>query len=109
MPIATCLVIPQCARGTDDLIQLWANASGKPKEHMTINLVTSSDQLGNRYKIMADLKLPSLWSTDEISSIQLGLAKALAQHFSVSIEEVHVVTQIVASGLVVEAGQEIKW
>jgi hypothetical protein len=76
---------------------------------MTINIVTSREQLGKKYKIMADLALPSMWSAADISLLQVGLSKALSHHFGVSISEVHVITNIVTSGMVVESGQEIKW
>ena len=50
-----------------------------------------------------------MWSKSNISSLQMGLATALSQHFLVDIKEVQVVTNIVTSGLVVESGKEISW
>jgi len=58
---------------------------------------------------MANLSLPSMWSTSDISSLQVGLAEALSLYFGFAIDEVHVITNIVTSGMVVESGQEIKW
>ncbi|CAH1386597.1 conserved hypothetical protein [Candidatus Nitrotoga sp. M5] len=109
MPIANCLITQECSQGSGNLIELWANESGISSKHMTINIVSSSEQLGNKYKIMANLSLPSMWSTSDISSLQIGLAKALSQYFAFAINEVHVITNIVTSGMVVESGQEIKW
>ena len=92
-----------------NLIDLWSQEAGVASEHMTINVIVSDEQLGNKYKIMANLALPTLWSTSDISSIQVGLAKALSKYFIVEINEVHVITNIVASGTVVESGKEIQW
>lgn len=109
MPIANCVITKECTQGASDLIALWAKESEISPEHMTINIVTSSEQLGNKYKIMANLALPSMWSRSDVSLLQIGLAKALSKHFAVTIHEVHVISNIVTSGLVVESGQEIKW
>ncbi|MBJ7538156.1 hypothetical protein [Marinomonas transparens] len=109
MPIANCVITQECPQGTGNIIELWAQESGISAEHMTINIMTSSEQLGNTYKIMANLALPSMWSAPSVSLLQLGLAKALAKYFAVAINEVHVITSVVASGMVVDSGQEIKW
>lgn len=109
MPIANCIVTSDCEESTSNLIELWASESGQSSEHMTINLMVSNRQLGNKYAVMATLFLPSMWSSSDISLLQLGLAKALATHFKLALSEVHVITNIVNAGLVVESGQEIKW
>ncbi|MFA3789771.1 hypothetical protein AB6T38_01495 [Aliiglaciecola sp. SL4] len=109
MPIANCVISQECSQSAGSLIALWAQESEISPQHMTINIITSSEQLGSKYKIMANLALPSMWSTSDISLLQIGLAKALSKHFSVTINEVHVITNIITSGMVVESGQEIKW
>lgn len=109
MPIAHCVITQECPQSSGNLIELWSKQSGISPEHMTINIVTSSEQLGNKYKIMANLSLPSMWLTSDISSLQVGLAEALSQYFGFAINEVHVITNIVTSGMVVESGKEIKW
>jgi len=76
---------------------------------MTINIITSSQQLGNKYPIMANLMLPSIWSSSDISLLQIGLANALSLYFNVSLEEVFVSTSIVNSGMLIEAGEEVEW
>jgi hypothetical protein len=53
--------------------------------------------------------LPSHWSKENISKLQLGLAKALSKCLRVSIKQVHIVTNIIDSGLVVENGEETTW
>lgn len=58
---------------------------------------------------MATLLLPSIWSNSDISSLQIGLAKALTLHFNVSLKEVFISTNMVNSGMVVESGKEVKW
>lgn len=109
MPIANCIITQECSDTAGSLIELWAKASGVSAEHMTINIICSHEQLGKQYKIMSNLTLPSMWSKSNISSLQMGLATALSQHFLVDIKEVQVVTNIVTSGLVVESGKEISW
>lgn len=109
MPIANCLVAPACPQGSGNLIDFWANESGQSSEHMTVNIIASTQQLGNKYFVMANLLLPSVWSSASISTLQTGLAKALAKYFNIAIGQVHVVTNIVNSGMVVEAGQEVTW
>ena len=112
MPIANCILTPECINSSDqqgNLIDKWAKAADQSSEHMTINLLTLKEQLGNAYQIMASLQLPALWSPKDISSLQTGLAKALSEHFSVPLSTVHVVTNIIESGRVVEDGKEVKW
>jgi len=112
MPIANCIVTPKCQKRSDssiNLIELWSSESKISSEHMTINIITSSEQLGNKYTIMVTLLLPSIWSNSDISSLQMGLAKALTLHYNVSLEEVFILTNMVNSGMVVESGKEIKW
>ncbi len=109
MPIANCVITPDCTEGTGCLIDLWAKESSLSSEHMTINFITSTKQLGNRYKIMANLILPAIWSLKDREALQVGLAVALSSYYSVALQDVHVVTQIVDSGLVVESGKTVTW
>jgi len=109
MPIANCFVSQNCSENSGDLIKIWADESGQSSEHMTINIISTKEQRGHQYSVMANLLLPSMWSKVHISSLQVGLAKALAEYFSIAIEQVHVVTNIIESSLVVENGQEITW
>jgi len=112
MPIANCIITSECQNnldGSSNLIELWANESKTSSEHMTINVITSTEQLGNKYAIMVTLLIPSIWSKPEITLLQLGLAKALTLHYNVSIEDVFISTNIVKSSMVVESGKEVKW
>ena len=109
MPIANCIVTPECQNGAEDLVRLWAKESGQSEEHMTINIVVSSQQLGNRYAVMATLILPSLWSAESVSSLQIGLSKALSVYFKIPLEGIFITTNIVESGCVVSNGEEEVW
>lgn len=109
MPIANCVITPECIEGSSNLIELWSSESNLSSEHMTINLITSTSQLGNKYRVMTNLLLPSIWSSSDISLLQTGLAKALAQYFKLDINDVHIVTTIIESGMVVESGKQIVW
>jgi len=109
MPIANCVISSDCLPGVGDLIELWSRESGQSKEHMTVNLVTGTQQHGKKYAVMATLWLPSIWSKTEISSLQSGLARALATYHGIALSEVHVITQLVNSGMVVEEGNLMQW
>lgn len=109
MPIANCFVTQDCPPGAGDIIKFWAHESGISSDHMTVNIIPGSQQFGNKYLVMANLLLPSIWSKSDISKIQAGLSRALAKYFNITLAQVHVVTNIVHSGMVVEAGQEITW
>jgi len=112
MPVANCIITSDCNKYADssrDLITLWANESNVSQEHMTINITVNEAQHGKKYAVMANLLLPSFWSKEDISIIQLGLAKALSYHFNLSPQDVFIATSIINSGMVVEEGQEIKW
>ena len=109
MPIANCFVTSECQSGSGSLIELWAEEAGHSSEHMTVNIVTGSQQFGNGYSVMATLYLPSVWSPSDVSSLQLGLARALSKYFKRPSSDVHVMTTIVDSGMVVEKGREAHW
>lgn len=109
MPIANCILYGDYSDSQDDPTGLWSQATGVSEKHMTINFIMAKAQFGQHYKAMATLYLPSLWSVSDIKTLQLGLAEALAQYLSVSNQEVHVVTQLVESGYVVENGAQVTW
>ena len=109
MPIANCIISSDCIEGSGNLVELWSSESDISSEHMTINIIASSKQIGNKYRVMANLYLPSMWSDQNITELQVGLARALAQYFTLALSEVHVVTSIVKSGLVVESGENSTW
>jgi hypothetical protein len=108
MPIAHCLIAPDARLGNDDLVQLWSEASGQGSRHMTVNLVRCEHQFGQPYAAMATLYLPSMWSAENVTSLQVGLARALSTYLDQPLEAIHVITRIVEPGLVVEAG-EVQW
>ncbi|WP_143872801.1 hypothetical protein [Catenovulum sediminis] len=114
MPIAHCLIAPALQKKVDnttDLINLWVLHSGIPQaeSEMTVNITHSNIQIGKGYAVMASLLLPSLWSKENISALQLGLASALSDYYSLPSKQVFVTTSIIESGLVVENNQEVKW
>lgn len=109
MPIANCIVRSDCYNNSCDLVKLWADESGQSSEQMTVNMIISDHQCGQRFSVMATLWLPSIWSNAGVCSLQTGLARALARYFDIAVDEVQVITQMVNSGMVVEKGQEIRW
>lgn len=109
MPIAHVILRQDCPEGRGDVIALWSQASEQAEEHMTINFLRSEQQCGTGSKAMATLLLPSLWSLPNRVRLQEGLAKALAQYFQLSIDQVHVVSHVLESGCVVENGTTLTW
>lgn len=109
MPIANCFVANDLNLADDNIVALWSAESGVSDDHMTVNVMQYHSQAGKRYRVMANLMLPDLWSKSDLEALQLGLATALAKGFRLPIEQVHVVTSIVHPGLVVEAGEVVKW
>jgi len=109
MSIANCIITADCHESEYSVIDCWASESGQSPEHMTVNVITSTQQFGKKYGAMATLFLPSLWSESAISSLQIGLARALAKTYGLSLNDVNVITSVVESGFVVDAGKEEKW
>ena len=111
MPIANCFVRDDVPTGPEieRLPRIWAEESGISAEHMTINVVAGTRQIGAAYGITALLYLPSLWSSAHARRLQVGLAKALGRGFSLDGSEVQVITSIVDSGHVVENGETQEW
>lgn len=111
VPIANCFVHGDESAEVeiDALTALWSEESGVTSEQMTINLIAGTRQAGARYRVMAFLHLPSLWASEQVRQLQVGLAKALARGFAVTPAEVQVITSIVESGHVVEAGETQDW
>jgi hypothetical protein len=111
VPIANCFVhdeLPDDVE-SDRLTALWSEESGVGSEQMTINVIASVRQYGARYRVMAFLYLPSLWSSEQVRRLQVGLARALGRGFSVAPAEIQVITSIVESGQVVEGGETQNW
>lgn len=109
MPIANCIISSECQQSSNDLVKMWAAESGQSAEHMTVNIIISKEQIGKKYGVVATLFLPSVWSDSDISSLQTSLAKVLANHFSLPLRQVLVISNIVNSGMVVENGQIVCW
>ena len=112
MPIAHCIVTENYLEAYDrscNLIELWAIESTKSSEHMTVNIISNTEQQGKKYGIMANLLIPTIWQGEDISLLQLGLAKALSSYFKASLSDVQVITTQVNSGMVVENGKEQQW
>jgi len=114
MPIANCVISPDYRNKPDrskNLVLLWVQHSriSNAASEMTVNIICSSEQLGKKYMITANLMLPSVWSKVDVSSLQLGLAKALSEYYSLSLDQILVATSIINAGNVVEKGKEITW
>lgn len=109
MPIAhVACADPDVRLDPGAVVGRWSELAGVDAEHMTVN-VTAARQGGTEYRLMADLRLPSLWSPPQVEELQLALATALAECAELKPAEVHVLTSIVQTGHVVEGGEIRRW
>lgn len=112
MPIAHCILSDRIAAKSSDsagLIEKWGKYSKQDSTEMTVTIVLSEQQIGHTYGAICTLHLPNLWSPKSISLLQLGLAKAIAEHYGLKASDVLVMTSVIDSGHVVEGGKEIRW
>lgn len=109
MPIANCVISDACEFSDQSIVDTWSHHAGVSPEHMTVNFIRPCKQAGNLYAVMASLMLPSMWDESSINALQTGLATALSEYFEISIGDVHIVTQIIDSGMVVENGDLSIW
>ena len=112
MPIANCILSSQVIANSIDstgLIEKWGKHSGINTSEMTVTIMRSDEQMGKEYGAICTLNLPNLWSSKSVSSLQVGLAKAISEHFSLKDAEVLIMTSLIESGLVVEGGKEVSW
>lgn len=109
MPIANCLFTSEEANPhPETIVTAWSDRSGIDSVEMTVNVVQTR-QGGRKYAVMAWLYLPSLWSEEEVVLISEGLAATLADVAHVELSSVQVLTSILTSGSVVEAGTTLRW
>jgi hypothetical protein len=112
MPIATLIVredAPELAVPLSAVVDRWSAASGVTADYMTVNMLPRARQAGARYAVMAFLYLPTLWSAGKVDTLQLSLAQALAECFTVAPDSVQVVTTMVESGHAIEDGRIQTW
>ena len=111
MPVVNCLITEDALKlsQTDSIVQYWADLSNINPMDITINILPIYQQLGVGYPIFATMYLPSIWSSEAIKRIQLGLLKTLLVHSNRSKEEVFIVSILIDSGHVVENGIIQQW
>lgn len=113
MPIANCILSPTVrqknATSHAGLIDLWAQYSGQTSAEMTITVLSGEQQFGKNYAAICSLHLPALWSSEAVTSLQLGLSRAISDYYQLEPSEVIVMTSIIESGNVVEGDNVIKW
>ena len=110
MPIANVVTMEAAADlDAEAVLDIWSAEAGVSSEQMTINVIRATRQAGARFAAMAFLYLPSLWDAQQVRSLQLGLATALARCSRLPAEEIQVVTSIVESGHAVEKGEVQDW
>ncbi len=111
MPTAICIVSPTAldsALHGSDPVEIWARLSGESAENMTISLVKREQQYGRSYPVMAHLDLLPGWPAEKAKSLKLGLANALASHFSIPLSEIFIVAREAEPGAAIENGEIIE-
>lgn len=93
----------------DTLVVEWANEIAVNIKDISIILIETKIQAGNKYKIIANLYLPSLWNAEDISHIQLSLSRLITRQLNLTSKDVFIMTSTIQSGNVVENGKTIKW
>ncbi|MEQ8439445.1 MAG: hypothetical protein RIB65_18285 [Ilumatobacter fluminis] len=109
MPIANCFVRSDIGPiDADRVVETWSAVSGVADEEMTVNVV-HGEQGGKRYAATASLTLPTLWSGDDVERLATGLSHALADATGAAADSILVITTLIPSGSVVEAGHPVHW
>lgn len=93
----------------DSIVIKWAEEIGVNLNNISISLIETKIQAGNKYKIMVNLYLPSLWGNKDIEYIQLTLAQLITTHLSLLPEDLFIMTSIIQSSNVIENGKVVKW
>ena len=109
MPIANCFFASAREHPhAETIVTAWSDRSGIDAAEMTVNVVPAH-QGGKQYAVMAWLYLPSLWSEQEVVALSEGLAAALADVSHIEPSSIQVITSVVTSGAVVDAGKTLRW
>lgn len=111
MPIAHCFIKEKeiVSSKIEDMAIEWANTIGVETKDVCLNLITDFYQFGQKYTILVNLYLPTVWSEDERKKIQIGLLQVLAKHLQVTPEKIFIMTSLIQSGHVVENGEILYW
>lgn len=111
MPIANCYInqLTISREQTEQLTRDWSIATGADMKDICLSFIDVSLQAGQTYKVMVNLFLPSLWPQQDAERIQLSLDRLLKEHFGLDENDVFIITTTVASGMVTERGQIVRW
>jgi len=111
MPIANCFVKEKQIAQEDiqDLAEKWASEVNIDVKDICVTFIPDCIQVGQQYKALVHLYLPSLWSEDQVHHIQKSLLRILCEFLKVEASEVFIMTSIILSGHVVENGEVVKW
>jgi len=107
MPIASCITLEHL--DAEAVAEKWAALVPFAESEMTVATSTVTSVGGRVYSAIAELHLPSMWSSDQIERLQEGLAQALAEVLEIEDSRILVITRIVESGRVVEEGSTLRW
>lgn len=111
MPIANCYInqITASTQQLETLTKEWADSIDVALKDICLSFIEVSNQTGQKYKVMVNLFLPTIWDKLSIERIQINLDRALKKHLNLRNEDVFIITSIVQSGNVVENGQIANW
>lgn len=111
MPIANCFIKNKQIKPEDlqELIIKWSEEIQVDVKDICFTVVTDFLQAGQQYEILVNLYLPSLWSENDVTTIQKGLMRVLTTFFKLKPSEIFILTSIIQSGHVVENGEIVEW
>jgi DNA-binding Xre family transcriptional regulator len=91
------------------MVNEWAEIIGVSEQDICINIINDYQQLGQKYSVLINLYLPSLWNKGEVKKIQLGLLKVITKYLNINVSDIFILTSKIESENVVEKGEIIKW
>ncbi len=111
MPIANCYIKSKISKNPDfeDICREWASLIGVDPKDITINVIRDFEQYGQKYVLMIDLFLPSLWSEANVERIQKSLSELMSKHLRIEESEIFIKTLIIKSGHVFSNGKSENW
>jgi hypothetical protein len=107
MPVANCFYKKGklSIKKMENMVNEWANIVRVDKKDICVNMIKEYSQPGQKYPVLANLYLPTLWSANDIKRIQLGLLKLLSKYLEVKENQIFIMTSLIQSEHVVENRQ----
>ena len=111
MPIAYCHLAPDLIKTVDfsSIVSAWASAIQVQESDITFNLIPVEQQVGQHFRIMIQLYLPTLWEPTQVRHIMEELGRLMQEHVPMKPDELFIHTHLVESGHVFTDGKIEEW